>query len=291
VTTSGAAAARERVLVTVRAMDAAGGPLPLRDLAAAAHCSERQLTRAFTAVLGVSPREYGEAVRTGVARTLLRDSMTVSDAAYGAGYGSSRAFYEETGRRLGMAPRAYAGGGSGRQLWWSARRARVGGLQRWVLAVASAEGLCWVSLGDRQRDLLEGARAEFPRARLDRDDEGLAGIMDALELIAAGASGGPEIPLDVRGTAFQARVWQALVRIPAGDTRTYAEVAAEIGEPTAVRAVARACATNPVALVVPCHRVVRADGSPSGYRWGLELKGALLAAEGRARPASATMEG
>lgn len=281
----------DRVLAAARAMDHAGGPLPAADLARLAHCSERQLSRSFRDVLGVTPREYGEAVRTGRARALLREADSVSSAVYEAGYGSSRAFYEEAGQRLGMAPREYARGGGGRTLLWSVTPVRISDHDRWILAVASPEGLSAVRIGPDPVALEDEVATEFPRATLIRDDDALTDVMAGLAQLARGESPTHPIPLDVQGTAFQARVWEALVQIPPGQTRSYAEVAEQIGRPTAVRAVARACATNPVALVVPCHRVVRSDGSLSGYRWGLEVKAALLRAEGRDRRTPATIGG
>jgi AraC family transcriptional regulator of adaptative response/methylated-DNA-[protein]-cysteine methyltransferase len=288
---AGADPSTDRVLAAAHAMDAAGGPLPAAELAQLTHCSERQLSRSFRDVLGITPREYGEAVRTGRARELLRQVESVTAAVYEAGYGSSRAFYEEAGQRLGMAPREYARGGDGRALVWSVTPVRISDHDRWILGAASPEGLCAVRIGPDPAALEAEVAAEFPRATLHRDDDALADVMRGLTLLALGETPDRPIPLDVQGTAFQARVWDALVRIPAGQTRSYAEVAEEIGRPTAVRAVARACATNPVALVVPCHRVVRSDGSLSGYRWGLEVKAALIRAEGRDRPTPATMKG
>ncbi len=288
-TPSTADIARERVLTCVRLMDDAGGPVAAATMAATAACSERQLSRSFRDVLGITPREYGEAVRTGNARQLLRERDSVLDAAYEAGYGSSRAFYEETGQRLGMPPAEYSRGAKGRTLVWSTVPVTIGENDRSLVAVASSEGLCAVRIGSDVTALEAEVTAEFPAASLARDDEALADVMQALALLAHGEPTQSHIPLDVQGTAFQARVWEALVRIPRGQTRSYSDVADEIGRPTAVRAVARACATNPVALVVPCHRVVRSDGSLSGYRWGLEIKSSLLEAEGRDRVAPATM--
>jgi len=272
-------------------MDEAGGPLPSSELAAVAQCSERQLSRSFREVLAVSPREYGEALRTGRARELLRQLDSVTDAAFEAGYGSSRGFYEEAGQRLGMKPRDYASGAPGITLMWSAAPVRIGDHDRWLLAVASLDGLCAVRIGSDVEALAAEVAREFPAAVLERSDDTLADVMSGLAQLARGEQSSASLPLDVQGTAFQARVWHALVQIPRGETRSYSQVAESMGHPTAVRAVARACATNPVALVVPCHRVVRRDGSLSGYRWGLEIKGTLLAAEGRAVTTPETMAG
>lgn len=264
----------DAVLTAATAMVRAGGPLPSAELARLASVSERTLRRAFTELLGVGPRAFGQAVRTGTARELLRAGGPVTDALLEAGFGSVRAFYETAAETMGMAPSAYAAGAPGERLTWTAVPTPVGT----VLGVASARGLCAVRIGPELGPLLDQVRAEFPRADLARDDEALADVAKALAALAVGHPA-DELPLDVRGTAFQARVWQALTRIPAGETRTYSQVAKEIGEPTAVRAVAGACARNRLALVVPCHRVVRADGGLGGYRWGLTVKRSLLEAE------------
>lgn len=279
---------RGRVAAACRVMDDAGGPVPGVDLAAAARCSARQLHRDFAAVLGVSALQYGRAVRTGRAREVLRRAGTVTDAVWEAGYGSARGFYEEAGRRLGMTPAEFASGARGRRLQWTATDTVLGA----VLVVVSPDGICAVRIDEHASAEQPGAmlaevEAELPHAELVRDDEALVQVAAAVQALARGERGDVEMPLDVAGTAFQARVWQALREIPAGTTRTYTEVAATIGSPTAVRAVARACATNPAALVVPCHRVVRSDGSLAGYRWGLAVKRSLLERERGREPASA----
>ena len=261
-----------RVQESCLRMTAAGGPLPVADLARDLGCSARQLQRDFADVLGIAPRQYGQAVRTERTRTALRSSSSVLDAAFDAGYGSVRAFYEEAAQRLGMTPSQYADGGVG-TLLWSASSTDIGA----VVAVASPRGLAAVRIGSVD-EVMDDIRAEFPAAKLVRDDAAMSDVMAALSLLAAGRPA-PSLPVDVRGTAFQARVWDALRRIPAGQTRTYTEVAQELGQPSSVRAVARACATNKVALAIPCHRVIRADGSLAGYRWGLEVKAALLSRE------------
>jgi AraC family transcriptional regulator, regulatory protein of adaptative response / methylated-DNA-[protein]-cysteine methyltransferase len=285
--TGAAAEDRARVAAVCRVMDDAGGPVPASELARAATCSVRQLHRAFAAVLGVGALQYGRAVRTGRAREVLRAAGSVTDAVWEAGYGSARGFYEEVGRRLGMSPAEFADGGRGRRLTWSWTPTAVGV----VLVVVSPDGICAVRIAadrDRERDhgdvvedLLAEVRAELPHAALERDDDGLVHVLDAVRALAAGhaPADASDLPLDIAGTAFQARVWRALQEIPPGETRTYTEVARSIGSPSSVRAVARACATNPAALVVPCHRVVRSDGTLAGYRWGLAVKQSLLDAE------------
>lgn len=251
----------------------AGGPVPVSDLAGAQHCSARQLQRDFADVLGISPRQFGQSVRTNRTRHLLRSSDTVLDAAFAAGYGSVRGFYEEAAQRLGMPPADYSAGAPRQLLLWSVTPTAVGD----VIAVATPQGLAAVRIGS-EVELEQGIRTEFPRATLERDDAAMADVMTALRALCAGDVA-PDLPVDVQGTAFQARVWSALREIPTGQTRTYTEVAGSIGSPTSVRAVARACATNPVALAIPCHRVIRSDGSLAGYRWGLAVKASLLARE------------
>ena len=254
-------------------MTDAGGPLPVTDLASALSCSTRQLQRDFAEVLGVTPRQFGQAVRTERTRIALRSADSVLDAAFAAGYGSVRGFYEEAARRLGMTPSDYVAGAPEQVLLWSVTSTPVGD----VIAVATPRGLAAVRIGE-ERQLVGEIEAEFPNAVLERDDAAMIDVMSALSALTAGGPA-PDLPVDVHGTAFQARVWRALQDIPAGETRTYSDVAAAIGAPTSVRAVARACATNRVALAIPCHRVLRSDGDLAGYRWGLAVKRSLLASE------------
>jgi AraC family transcriptional regulator of adaptative response/methylated-DNA-[protein]-cysteine methyltransferase len=264
---------KERVARACDAMTEAGGPLAVADLASSLHVSTRQLQRDFADVLGITPRQFGQALRTDRTKAALRSSDTVLDAAFSSGYGSVRGFYEETAQRLGMTPAEYLAGAPEQVMVWSVTATDVGD----VIAVATPRGLAAVRIG-LARDLERGIVEEFPKATLVRDDHAMADVMLALRALCSGKRA-PELPVDVHGTAFQARVWSALREIPAGQTRTYTEVASSIGSPTSVRAVARACATNPVALAIPCHRVIRADGSLAGYRWGLSVKRSLLASE------------
>jgi len=270
---------RERVLAACRAMDDAGGPLPPEQLAAAAGWSTRQLHRRFAEVTGTTPRSYGEALRAArLGPALAQSRDTVLDAAFATGYGSVRAFYEQGAARLGMTPSAWAGGGRGERLLWTAGPCSLAGEDLQLLVVASLAGVVAVRLGADVEALLAEVAGELPLAQLAREDDALTDVLDAVRALARG-SAGPVLPVDVRGTAFQAAVWAALRRIPAGQTRSYAQVAAEVGSPGAVRAVGTACARNPAALVTPCHRVVRSDGGLGGFRWGLEVKRALLDAE------------
>ncbi len=266
----------QRVLVACRAMEASGGPIDTATLARLAVCSARQLQRDFTGSVGVTPREYGRSVRTTLARVALRSASTVTEAINDAGYGSVRAFYEEAGRRLGMTPSEFASGARRELLIWAMAPSAVGIL----IAVASARGLCAVRIGTSEATLELKIATEFSNANLIRDEEAMTDVMTALRALALTGSNA-NLPLDIRGTAFQARVWQALREIPSGQTRTYTEVAGEIGSPRGARAVASACANNPIALAIPCHRVIRGDGSLAGYAWGLEVKEQLLALETR----------
>lgn len=263
------------IVAACRMMIDAGGPVPHSDLARATGLPIRSLTRAFERTIAVSPREFGSAIRTDKARGLLREHQEVTRAVFDAGFGSMRSFYETTAPKLGMTPNTYAKGGAGERLTWSSTSTPLGTL----MAVASPQGLCAVRLGADQGALLTEVATEFPEAHLEADHEGLANITKAISLLATGHAAERTLPLEFRGTAFQARVWTALTRIPRGQTRSYREVAEDIGAPTSARAVATACAANGLALVVPCHRVIRSDGDLGGYRWGLALKRTLLEAE------------
>lgn len=267
------ASARGRVRAACARIEAGPGDFDLNALAAAAHCSARQLQRDFDAVIGISPRAYAQAIRTDAARRALRATDSVARALNDAGYGSVRAFYDETGRRLGMTPSQYAAGADGLPLLWARTPSVVGTIR----AVASPRGVCSVQIGAAAEG--DDVATEFPNAQLREDPVAMRDVMTALRALARGVPMADGLPLDITGTALQAKVWKALREIPAGQTRTYAEVAATIGEPRAIRAVASACARNPVALTVPCHRVIRGDGSLAGYAWGLEVKASLLEAE------------
>jgi AraC family transcriptional regulator, regulatory protein of adaptative response / methylated-DNA-[protein]-cysteine methyltransferase len=251
--------------------------LPLATVARAAHGSPAHLQRTFKRVLGISPRAYAAAKREERLRGALRKGQSVGRAVFEAGYASGRPVYGAT--PLGMTPATYQRGGAGATIRYTIvdSPAPLGHL----LVAATERGVCCVQLGSRASTLEASLRAEFPAAELQREPGPPKPWVAAIRASLSGhaAADVAALPLDVRATAFQRRVWDALRRIPLGETRTYAEVARELGAPKAVRAVARACATNPVAVVVPCHRVVRTDGALAGYRWGLERKEALLAAE------------
>jgi AraC family transcriptional regulator, regulatory protein of adaptative response / methylated-DNA-[protein]-cysteine methyltransferase len=249
----------------------------LDELGRVAGMSPFTVQRVFKREMGVSPMQYQRALKAGGLRAALKKGESVTDAIYAAGFGSSSRAYEGSG--LGMTPVRFAQGGKGEQIGWCAAPSPFG----WVTVGATERGLCWLSLAGSKGEAETTIRAEFPAATLKRDaalakwvDAAMAFVRDGNDL---GASRSRAEKLDLRGTVFQLRVWQALRQIPRGETRTYSQLAREMGMPNSTRAVARACATNRVALLVPCHRVVGVSGSLTGYRWGVERKGKLLAAE------------
>ena len=244
----------------------------LSELADTANMSQSAVSRLFKDALGLTPREYADAHRTERFRGALRHGGGVLDAAYEAGYGSTSRVYDKTNGRLGMTPKSYQRRGSGMSIGYEVVSTPLGHL----LVAATDNGVCAVKLGDDPDALVREVEHEFSAARMYRSLGPLSTWVIQLEDYLAGKLPWPELPYDVRATAFQRRVWDYLRRIPVGATKHYGEVAAELGQPTATRAVARACATNPVALVVPCHRVVGKNGSLTGFRWGIERKRALL---------------
>jgi AraC family transcriptional regulator of adaptative response/methylated-DNA-[protein]-cysteine methyltransferase len=251
------------------------GTLTLEALGAHANVSPHHLQRTFKRVTGISPRQYAEACRLGSLKAHLREGQAVTHALYEAGYGSSSRLYERAADQIGMTPATYRKGGQGMHVGYTIVDCPLGRL----LVAATERGICAVSLGDADATLELALREEYPAAEIYRDDAGFAPWVQSILDYLSGAQPHLDLPLDVRATAFQWRVWEALRKIPYGSTRTYGEIACDLGQPTATRAVARACATNPVSLVVPCHRVVGADGSLRGYRWGVERKRALLEQE------------
>jgi len=253
-----------------------GETVTLAQLAEHVDLSPWHLQRLFTRAMGVSPRDYAEARRARRFREALRNGESVAEATYGAGYGSSSRVYERTGEKLGMTPASYAKGGKGARIAYAIVESPLGRL----LVAATARGVCFVSLGDSDAALEAVLAEEFPLAEeLRRDEALIAPAVEALLDHLAGRTPHVELPLDVRATAFQRRVWQELMAIPPGETRSYSEIAAALGLPKAQRAVGRACATNPVAIVIPCHRALRVDGALAGYRWGVEVKRKLLRRE------------
>lgn len=242
-------------------------------LSTQANLSPAHFQRVFRRVVGVSPREYAAACRTQNFKAQLKNGQSVTSALMDAGYGSTSRLYEQS--PLGMTPTQYKRGGGDMTVTYTLADTPLGKM----LVAATAKGICAVTPGDTETELEAALVREFPAARLTRDDSGLAEWKETLERHLAGSQPHLDLPLDVRATAFQRRVWQELRSIPSGETRSYAQVAEALGIPTAARAVASACASNPVALAVPCHRVVRGDGSLSGYRWGVQRKQAILERE------------
>jgi AraC family transcriptional regulator of adaptative response/methylated-DNA-[protein]-cysteine methyltransferase len=276
-------------------------PVPLGELGRLVHTSPFTVQRLFKAKMGVSPLQYQRALRAGSLRNALKQGESVTSAIYNAGFGSSSRGYD--GAQLGMTPARFAKGGQGEQIGWCCARTPFG----WVIVGATKRGLCWLSLTGTKAEAEASLREEFPLATLRRDPS-LETMVDAALRTVSGQtnstkkSAAPQAAaskatnskrakseqlappqVDLHGTAFQLKVWQALRRIPRGETRSYSQLARELGDPKATRAVARACATNRVAIVVPCHRVVGASGSLTGYRWGIERKQQLLEAEGARR--------
>ena len=249
--------------------------LTLAALSSTAGISPHQLERAFRRVMGITPRQYADAQRMRQLKSSLRKGDDVTTALYDAGYGSSSRLYERAPSHLGMTPATYRQGGAGMQIHYTIVASPLGRL----LVGATSEGISALYLGEADAALESALRKEYPRAEIRRDTSGsknLGGWVDQILAHLRGKEPQLDLPTDVQATAFQRRVWEELRGIPYGATRTYTEVARSIGRPAAIRAVARACATNPVSVVVPCHRVVRQDGNLAGYRWGLERKRALL---------------
>jgi len=242
--------------------------------------SPYHLQRNFKRIVGVTPREYADACRLHSVKRRLRRGGDVTTAMFDAGYGSSSRFYERAAPKLGMTPSAYRRGGAGMRIHYAIVDAPGAALGR-LLVAATSRGVCAVALGSSDAEMARGIAREYPAATIARDAGALTRWINAILKYLSGRHPRLDLPLDVRATAFQWQVWQALAAIPYGETRTYAEVAASLGRPRAVRAVARAIATNPVALAIPCHRVVPAAGGTGGYRWGAQRKQALLKRERR----------
>jgi AraC family transcriptional regulator of adaptative response/methylated-DNA-[protein]-cysteine methyltransferase len=251
-------------------------PPTLESLARAVGIGATRFQKLFKRATGVSPRQYAAMRRVARVKSLLRRGEPVASALYGAGYGSSRGLYESAHATLGMTPATYKRGGLGAVIGYAFGRSTLGE----VLVAATERGVCFVALGDSQAKLVAELQAEFPAADLRPDADRLGAWLGEVLHRLDGAEPAATLPLDVRCTAFQRRVWQALTEIPLGETRTYSELAGALGAPRAQRAVGRACATNPVSILVPCHRAVREDGGLGGYRWGLKRKQGLLEKEG-----------
>jgi AraC family transcriptional regulator, regulatory protein of adaptative response / methylated-DNA-[protein]-cysteine methyltransferase len=249
--------------------------LTLAQLSDAVHVSPFHLQRLFKRVVGVSPRQYQAAQRGAALRDALKRGSNVTRATVDAGFGSPSRMYDTAPAELGMAPSAYRRKGAGLVVRYADASTPLGT----VLVAATDRGICKIAFGDDRADLIDGLRDEFANAELVDDPARLAPFVAQIDAYLRGSERRVDLPLDIAPTAFQQRVWDALRRIPYGETRSYSEIAAAVGSPQAVRAVAGACASNPVALAIPCHRVLHKDGSLSGYRWGAARKAALLDAE------------
>jgi len=251
----------------------------LETLSRAVRLSPSHLHRAFKSLMGLTPKAYALAHRAERTRQELRRSPSVTSAIYGAGFNSNSRFYATSSKMLGMKPAAFRAGGTGARIQFAVGQCSLGS----ILVAATPQGICYIMLGDDPNELVKNLRDRFPRAELfpgnHEFEETVAAVVSFVERPAAGL----DLPLDVQGTAFQQRVWQKLCEIPFGKTSTYADVAKAIGRPKATRAVAQACGANPIAVAIPCHRVVRSDGSLSGYRWGVERKAKLLEREQKRR--------
>ena len=249
--------------------------ITLSDLGKAFRLSPFHLQRTFKAVLGVSPRAYIDACRLRQVKQNLQAGHNVTTSLYAAGYGSSSRLYERTATQLGMTPEKYRRGALAAVVRYTTTASPLGRM----LIAATEKGICAIQFADSDEELLQGLMREFPFAVRKRDDQAMAEWKANLARLIDGKETSASLPLDIRATAFQRRVWEFLQRIPRGETRSYSDVARKIGMPRATRAVARACATNPVAVAIPCHRVVREDGEMGGYRWGIERKEKLLEME------------
>ncbi|MGE4527918.1 MAG: bifunctional DNA-binding transcriptional regulator/O6-methylguanine-DNA methyltransferase Ada [Rhodospirillaceae bacterium] len=267
------ASARAALIASLcRTIESAEQPPRLADLAAEAGMSPWHLHRLFKAATGVTPRAYAAAHRIARVQRELEEGGSVTRALYAAGYNASSRFYAEADAALGMTPKRFRSGGAATAIRYAFGESTLGT----VLAAWSERGVCAIFLGDDAGALVADLHARFPAAEIAEGGADFAGLVARVAAMIETPAAGCELPLDIRGTAFQRRVWEALRRIPAGETRTYAEIAAAIGAPRAVRAVGTACGANPIAVAVPCHRAVRSDGTLAGYRWGLGRKRALL---------------
>lgn len=255
-------------------------PHTLKTLSEETQVSAHHLQRTFKEVMGITPRQYAESRRLKQFKANVRSGTSVTNAMYDAGYGSSRGLYEKSSAQLGMTPATYGRGGKGMRIIYTIASCSLGRL----LVAATERGVSSVALGDSDAELVAGLFAEYPNASIDSKDTAISPSLNlwlnkVLEYLS-GTSPRIDLPMDLQATAFQLRVWEELQRIPFGSTRSYLEIARAIGKPKAVRAVARACASNHLALVIPCHRVIREDTSLGGYRWGLARKRRLLENEG-----------
>ncbi len=270
----------DAVTAACRQIETADEAPTLSELAAKAGLSPHHFHRVFKAATGVTPRAYAAAHRTSRVRDGLKDARTVTEAIYDAGYNSGSRFYEKSNAALGMTPKVFRAGGAEEEVRFAVGQCSLGA----VLVGATDKGVCAITFGDDPEALLRDLQDRFPKADIVGGDKNFERTVATVVALVETPEKGLDLPLDVRGTAFQRRVWEALRTIPAGKTASYADVAERIGSPKAVRAVANACANNNLAVAIPCHRVVRKSGAlaDGGYRWGIARKQALLAREKRA---------
>jgi AraC family transcriptional regulator of adaptative response/methylated-DNA-[protein]-cysteine methyltransferase len=268
----------KRIARVCRLLEHANTRLSLETLAAHAGMSPSHFHRTFKSVTGLTPAKYAAAHRSRRLRASLERSHTVTDAIYDAGFSSSGRFYEKSNQVLGMTPTRFRAGGANTDIFFAIGECSLGS----ILVAQSRKGVCSIQIGDDPAMLVRGLQDRFPKANLVGDERRYEELVAKVVGLIEQPGVGLDLPLDIRGTSFQQRVWKALQQIPPGSTTSYSALAAKIGVPTAVRAVAHACAANDLAVAIPCHRVTRQDGSLSGYRWGVERKRALLEREARA---------
>jgi AraC family transcriptional regulator of adaptative response/methylated-DNA-[protein]-cysteine methyltransferase len=273
-----AAAQAALIAALCRHLESSDSPVSLNALAERAQLSPAHLHRLFRKITGLTPKAWADAARAARVRSALSRGERVTDALYAAGFNSAGRFYAKADEALGMTPKRFRTGGLDTTIDYALSVCSLGAL----LVATSERGVCAIQLGDAPQALLEELKARFPKATLRHADAGFEALLEAVIRLIEAPHTGCNLPLDLRGTVFQQRVWQALRAIPAGSAVSYAEIARRVGQPKSSRAVAQACAANPVAVAVPCHRVVRGSGELAGYRWGVARKRALLEREARA---------
>ena len=247
----------------------------LTQLATWFNLSPSYLQRTFKRIVGITPRQYAEVSRLARFKLQLKQEANITKAIYQAGYNSSSSLYEKISSKLGMTPKIYQQHGNKTKIIYTIISCNLG----YLLVATTDKGICAIKLGDRPEELVKTLTEEFKQATIIRDDQTHKDWIEKILNFIAGKESDPDLPLDIRGTVFQQQVWQALQNIPYGETRTYREIARDLGKPQATRAIGNACGANPIALIIPCHRVVRSDGSLGGYRWGIERKQKLIEGE------------